>query len=250
MVKEGLFERFPMDAVFGLHNWPGLPVGQIAIISGPVMAGADRFDIVVTGRGGHAAMPHKSTDSIIAATALVQALQTLVSRNTEPLEPAVLSVTRIHAGHTDNVLPEETVLGGTVRAFSAKQQTLMENGMQRICDGIAATYGVRVDMAYNRGYPPTINSEQESALCHEVAAQVMGKDNIRTDLRPSMGAEDFAYLLRERPGCYSWLGNDCTANVAKSDCILHGPYFDFNDEIIPLGIRYWVALVEQSLARR
>jgi len=244
MVEQGLFDKFPMQAVFGLHNWPGLPAGQMAVMAGPVMAGADRFEIVVTGRGGHAAMPHQAADTLVAASALVQSLQTLVSRNTEPFEPAVLSVTRFHAGHADNVLPEQAILGGTVRSFNAEQQSLMETGMQRICGGVAATYGVSIKLDFVHGYPPTINSVKESALCRLVAAQVLGSDQVRSDLKPSMGGEDFAYLLRERPGCYVWLGN----GLGEGGCMLHSPHYDFNDDIIPLGIRYWVALVEKFLA--
>ena len=190
-------------------------------------------------------MPHQAADSVVAGAALVQALQTLVSRNTEPLEPAVLSVTRFHAGHADNVLPEQAVLGGTVRTFSAKQQAMMETGMRRICDGVAATYGVAIGLAFERGYPPTVNSAAETALCQEVAAEVMAAENVRSDLKPSMGAEDFAYLLRERPGCYVWLGN----GLGEGGCLLHSPHYDFNDEIIALGIRYWLRLVERALPR-
>ncbi|MCX7170702.1 MAG: M20 family metallopeptidase [Proteobacteria bacterium] len=244
MVEQGLFEKFAMQAVFGMHNWPGLPVGQIGVMPGAIMAGTDRLEIVVTGRGGHAAMPHLATDSIVAASALVQSLQTLVSRNTEPFEPAVLSITRFHAGNTDNVLPEEARLGGTLRTFTAAQQSLMSAGIKRICDGIAATYAVRVDLVVAPGYPPTINWAAETAVCQEVAAQVLGAEQVHTDLKPSMGAEDFAYLLREKPGCYVWLGN----GAGDGSCLLHNPHFDFNDEIIPLGIRYWVGLVERVLA--
>ena len=243
MVEQGLFEHFPMQAVYGLHNWPGLPIGHMAVMSGPVMAGADRFEIVVTGRGGHAAMPHQATDTVLAGAALVQALQMLVGRNTDPQEPAVLSVTRFHAGHADNVLPEEARLGGTVRTFSAGQQRMMESGMRRICEGVATAHGVQARLTYERGYPPTINSEAETAICSEAAAQVLGQDRVRGDLRPSMGAEDFAFLLRERPGCYVWLGN----GEGAGGCMLHSPHYDFNDEIIPLGIAYWLKLVEQAL---
>jgi len=243
MVEQGLFEKFPMQAVFGLHNWPGLPVGDMAVMSGPVMAGTDRLEIVVTGRGGHAAMPHQAADTVVAGAALVLALQTLVSRNTEPFEPAVLSVTRFHAGHADNVLPEEARLGGTVRTFTTTQQTLMENGIRRICTGMAATFGVKIECNVERGYPPTVNSAAETALCSEVAKRVFGGGHVRSDLKPSMGAEDFAFLLRERPGCYVWLGN----GKGEGGCMLHSPHFDFNDELIPLGIRYWVALVEKLL---
>jgi hippurate hydrolase len=226
-----------------LHNWPGLPVGQMGVMPGPIMAGTDRLEIVVTGRGGHAAMPHLATDTIVAASALVHSLQTLVSRNTEPFEPAVLSITRFHAGNTDNVLPEEARLGGTLRTFTTAQQALMSAGIKRICDGIGATYGVRVDLLVEPGYPPTINSAAETAMCQEVATRLFGPQQVHHDLKPSMGAEDFAYLLREKPGCYVWLGN----GSGDGSCLLHNPHFDFNDEIIPMGIRYWVGLVEHIL---
>jgi len=245
MVEQGLFEQHPMQAVYGLHNWPGLPVGQMAVMSGPVMAGTDRFEITVTGRGGHAAMPHQAADTVVAGAALVQALQTLVSRNTDPLEPTVLSVTRFHAGHADNVLPEVAQLGGTVRSFSPAQQTLMEEGMRRICAGVGAAYGVAAALDYQRGYPPTVNSADEAALCVEAAAAVLGAENVRDDLKPSMGAEDFAYLLGQRPGCYVWLGN----GPGEGGCLLHSPHYDFNDGIIDLGIRYWLRLVERALAK-
>jgi len=245
MVEEGLFKQFDMQAVFGLHNWPGLAVGQMSVMPGPVMAGADRFNITVSGRGGHAAMPHQAADTVVAGSALVQALQTLVARNTEPLEPAVLSVTRFHAGHADNVLPEEALLGGTVRTFAAKQQALMEAGMRRICAGVAATYGVSIKLEFERGYPPTVNSVAETALCRDVARQVCGDENVREDLKPSMGAEDFAFLLREKPGCYVWLGN----GPGEGGCLLHSPHYDFNDGIIPLGINYWLRLVEKALPK-
>ena len=251
MVEAGLFDKFPMESVYGLHNWPGMPVGAMGIISGPVMAGADRFDIIVTGRGGHAAMPHQAADTVLAGAALVQALQMLVGRNTDPLEPAVLSVTRFHAGHADNVLPEEAHLGGTVRTFDGAQQRLMESGMRRICDGIATSHGVQVRLDYQPGYPPTINTPAEAAVCMDVAARVLGADRVHTDLRPSMGAEDFAYMLRQRPGCYVWLGNGVGAGPGAGSgaagCMLHSPHYDFNDEIIPLGIAYWVRLVETVL---
>lgn len=243
MVEQGLFEKFPMQAIYGLHNWPGLPVGQMAVMPGPIMAGTDRLEILVTGRGGHAAMPHLAADTVVAGSALVQALQTLVSRNSEAHEPTVLSITRFHAGQTDNVLPEEARLGGTLRTFSTAQRELMSAGIQRICAGVAATYGVRVEPILEPGYPPTINSAAETTLCKEVAISLLGEGQVRDDLKPSMGAEDFAYMLREKPGCYVWLGN----GSGEGGCMLHSPRFDFNDEIIPLGIRYWVGLVEHLL---
>lgn len=244
MVEEGLFERFPVEMVFGLHNWPGLAAGMIGVTEGPVMAGADRFSITLTGRGGHAAMPHQAADSIVAGTALVQALQTLVSRNTDPQEAAVVSVTRFNAGHADNVIPETAVIGGTVRSLTPEQQDNLEQGMQRICIGIEATYCVRIELDYARGYPPTINATGPTKVACDVARQVVGEKNVLTQLKPSMGAEDFAYLSSVVPGCYIWLGN----GMGEGGCMLHSPHYDFNDDIIATGIRYWVALTERTLA--
>jgi len=243
MVEEGLFERFPMQMVFGLHNWPGLPAGSIAVLEGPVMAGADRFEIVIHARGAHAAMPHQGADAILAGAELVQALQSLVSRNIDPLDAAVVSVTRFSAGHADNILPEQAVLGGTVRCFRPELQDQLEAGLQRVCTGIETLHRVHIDLRYERGYPPTINAAEPSSLCREAARQVVGGEQVLTHLKPSMGAEDFAYLSRVVPGCYVWLGN----GPGEGGCMLHSPRYDFNDEIIATGIRYWVRLVEKAL---
>ena len=244
MVEEGLFERFPMQMVFGMHNWPGLPAGSIAVNEGPVMAGADRFEITLHAHGAHAAMPHQGTDAILAGASLVQALQSLVSRATDPLDSAVVSVTRFQSGFADNILPEQAVLGGTVRSFRPELQDALEEGMTRICNGIETSFRVRVDLNYVRGYPPTINAEEPSFICREVARQVVGSEATFTHLKPSMGAEDFAYLSRVVPGCYVWLGN----GPGEGGCMLHSPHYDFNDEILTTGIRYWVRLVEKCLA--
>lgn len=243
MVEEGLFERFPMQMVFGLHNWPGLPAGSIAVTEGPVMAGADRFEIAINARGAHAAMPHQGTDAILAGADLVQAVQSLVSRATDPLDAAVVSVTRFQAGHADNILPELAVLGGTVRSFQPELQDALEAGLARVCTGIETVHRVRIELHYERGYPPTINAEEPSFLCREVARQVVGGEHVFTHLKPSMGAEDFAYLSRVVPGCYVWLGN----GPGEGGCMLHSPHYDFNDGIIATGIRYWVRLVEKAL---
>jgi amidohydrolase len=244
MVEEGLFERFPMDMVFGLHNWPGLPAGSFGVTEGPVMAGADRFEIEITGRGGHAAMPHQAVDVVLAGSSLVQAAQSLVSRNTDPLAAAVVSVTRFHAGHADNVLPETAVLGGTVRTLKAELQDALEEGLRRICNGIEATYRVSIDLRYERGYPPTVNAPEPSFIAREVARQVAEEGQVFTHLNPSMGAEDFAYMAKVVPACYVWLGN----GPGEGGCMLHSPHYDFNDEIIATGIRYWVRLAERALA--
>lgn len=244
MVEEGLFERFPMQMVFGLHNWPGLPAGSIAVTEGPVMAGADRFEIVIGARGAHAAMPHQGTDAILAGAALVQAVQALVSRQTDPLDAAVVSVTRFQAGHADNILPERAVLGGTVRSFKPELQDELEEGMRRICNGIAACHRVQVDLDYQRGYPPTLNAREPAVICREAARQAAQGGEVFTHLKPSMGAEDFTYLSSVVPGCYVWLGN----GPGEGGCMLHSPRYDFNDAIIATGIRYWVRVVRLALA--
>jgi hippurate hydrolase len=243
MIEEGLFQRFPVDAVFGLHNWPGLPVGQFAVHNGPVMACADQFDIVLTGHGAHAAMPQQGADPVIAGAALVQALQTVVSRNVDPLDSAVVSVTRFHAGEAYNVIPGEARIGGTVRAFKPEVEDQIEAAMERLCAGIGAAHHVQATLSYHRGYPPTINSAHEAGLCKKIAASLVGEHNVRTDLPPTMGAEDFAYMLREKPGCYIWLGN----GPGDGGCTLHNPRYDFNDQALPVGASYWVRLVEALL---
>lgn len=244
MVEEGLFEHFPMEAVFGMHNWPGLPAGQIAVHDGPVMASADRFDIVLTGRGAHAAMPHQGRDTILAGSALVQALQSVVSRRLDPLESAVVSITRFHAGDAYNILPEQVHLAGTIRAFNASTRKQAENEMRKIVDGVAATFGMQSRFDIQHGYPATVNSHAESALCRAVAESVVGRKNVRTDLPPSMGAEDFSFMLLAKPGCYVWLGN----GAGEGGCMLHNPRYDFNDEVLPIGAAYWCRLVETVLA--
>lgn len=244
MIEDGLFTRFPMDAVFGLHNWPGLPVGQIAVHSGPVMASTDQFDIILRGHGAHAAMPHQGRDPVLAGAALVQALQGLISRECAPLDAAVLSVTRFHAGEAYNVIPPQAVLGGTVRTLRPEVQAQLEAAIERMATGIAQAHGMQAQVDYRRGYPATVNSLREAAFCRQVAAEVVGEAQVRTDLPPSMGAEDFAYMLRERPGCYVWLGN----GPGEGGCTLHNPRYDFNDAALPIGAAYWVRLAERWLA--
>jgi hippurate hydrolase len=246
MIEQGLFERFPMDAVYGMHNWPGLPVGQFAVHSGPVMACSDQFDIVIRGHGAHAAFPHQGRDPLLAGAALVQALQQVVARHLDPLDAAVLSITRFHAdGGAYNVIPDRAELKGTVRAFRPEVQDQVEAAMERICAGIGAAHGVQVSLAYQRGYPPSVNDAAEAARCRAVLEDLVGAENVRTDLKPSMGAEDFAYMLIERPGCYVWIGN----GPGEGGCTLHNPHYDFNDEVLPLGASYWVRLTERLLGR-
>jgi len=245
MIEEGLLERFPMDQIFGMHNWPGLPAGQFAVHSGPVMACSDQFDIIVRGHGAHAAMPHQGRDPVLAGAALIQSLQSVVSRTVDPLESVVLSITRLRAGKAYNIIPDEVRIGGTLRAFRNELRDLAETSMEHICQGIGVAHGVQIELDYRRGYPPTFNSAAEAALCRTVAARIVGAGNVVTDRPPSMGSEDFAYFLNERPGCYVWIGN----GTGEGGCMLHNPHYDFNDDILTLGASYWVRLAEYLLAK-
>lgn len=243
MIEEGLFRRFPVDEVYGLHNWPGLPVGQMAVMPGPVMAGTCAFEITVRGHGCHAAMPHQGVDSIVTGSQLVTALQTIVSRTLHPCEAAVVSVTQFHAGEAWNIIPEEVILRGTIRTFKPDVQEAVERAMERLCSGVAAANGAQIAVRFDHRYPPTVNSPAEAEFCRSVAAEVLGGEAVVTDSPPSMGAEDFAYMLREKPGCYVWLGN----GPGTGGCTLHNPHYDFNDALLPLGVAYWVHLVRRAL---
>ena len=243
MIEEGLFERFPVESVYGLHNWPGIPVGEIAVMPGPVMAGTCAFEIFVRGHGCHAAMPHQGVDSIVAGAQLVQAMQTVVSRTLHPCDAAVVSVTQFHAGEAWNIIPEEVVQRGTIRSFKPEVQQTVERAIERLCSGIAAANGAQISVTFDHRYPPTVNSVNETNFCRNVAGSVFGSERVLTDILPSMGAEDFAYMLREKPGCYVWLGN----GPGTGGCTLHNPHYDFNDELLTLGVSYWVQLVRQAL---
>jgi amidohydrolase len=241
MIDDGLLDRFPMDEAYALHNWPGLGVGELHVREGAMMAGADTFEIHIVGRGGHAAFPHQALDVIVAGSALVQALQSLVSRNVEPTQAAVVSVTQFNAGRTTNVLPEHANLAGTVRTFSSDLQEQLESGMQRVCEGIAAAHGVAISLDYRRGYPPTVNTVGPVESCRRAARAAFGESRVRSDLPPSMGAEDFAFIAQKIPACYAWIGNGTDA------ARLHNPRYDFNDAVLAHGVRYWVQLAELAL---
>ncbi len=243
MIKEGLFEKFPVEAVFGMHNWPGMPAGEFGIAAGPMMAAFDSFDLKIVGTGAHAAMPHQGVDTVVTASQVVTALQTIASRNTDPLDAIVVSVTQIHGGEAYNILPESVHLRGTVRTFKDSVRDSVEPAMRRIATGICNAAGATMELDYQRRYPSTVNHEEETELAAAAAAAVVGDDKVERRPIPSMGAEDFAYMLRERPGCYVWLGN----GMAEGGCMLHNPGYDFNDEIIPVGASYWATLVEQIL---
>jgi hippurate hydrolase len=247
MVEEGLFERFPMESVFGMHNIPGMEAGTFAIRPGPMMASYDIFEITITGRGAHGAMPHHGIDPITTGAELVQKLQTIVSRNVDPLEPAVLSVTKFHSGTAWNIIPNDAVIGGTVRAFSETVQAQVEQRIRALCEGTAASHGATIAVRYERRYPPTVNSAAEAELCAKVAESLVGADRVARDKKPAMGSEDFAWMLRARPGAYIWIGN---GTGSRGGCMVHNPGYDFNDAVLPIGAAYWVRLAETALARR
>ncbi len=243
MVEQGLFEKFPSESVYGMHNWPGMPVGQFGVRAGPMMASFDVFEIELTGRGSHAALPHTGIDPIVAASALVQALQTITSRNVDPIESAVVTVTQIHAGDTWNVIPDAAVLRGTARAFRPEVQDLIERRLREICAGIAAAHGAQIKVRYERRYPPLVNAAPETETCTTVMQAMVGAENVLR-VPPTMGSEDFAFMLQAKAGCYVFIGN----GPGESGCMLHNPHYDFNDQILPLGASYWANLVEHILA--
>lgn len=253
MIDDGLFERFPMDAVFGMHNWPGMPVGTFGLTSGPIMASSNTFGVVIEGKGAHGAMPHLGADPVIAAVQVVQALQTIVTRNRDPLDPAVLSVTQIHAGSADNVIPTDAEIRGTVRTFSDAALDLIEARMKAVCEQTAAALDCKATLDFQRKYPPTVNTPAETEFCASVMEGIVGADRVVRDITPSMGAEDFAFMLQHKPGCYVWIGNGNgdhrTPGHGMGPCMLHNGSYDFNDELIPLGGTYWVELARQWLSR-
>jgi amidohydrolase len=243
MIEDGLFDRFPVSAVYGLHNWPGLAVGTMAARPGPVMAAFDIFEVVINGCGSHAAMPHLGIDPVLVASAIVGALQTIPSRGIHPVEAAVVSVTRMRAGDAWNVIPDHATLGGTTRALAPWVQESLEPAIRRIVAGVAAAYGATAEVRYERRYPPVVNDAAATQRAAAAAAAVVGSGHVEHDAAPSMGAEDFAFMLRERPGAYLWIGN----GPAEGSCTLHNPRYDFNDEILPIGASYWATLVEREL---
>ena len=243
MVEQGLFDRFAMSAVYGMHNWPQMPAGKIALRAGPLMGAYDIFEIVATGRGAHAAMPHLGRDPMPFAAHVINALQTIVARNIHPLEAGVVSVTQVHGGDTWNVIPQEVVLRGTVRTFNPEIQDLIERRMGEIVAGIAATFEMTATLRYERRYPATINSPEETGHALAAATALLGVSNVDTDPMPSMGSEDFAFMLQKKPGCYIWLGSGRGPDTPN----LHNPRYDFNDDALAIGASYWVTLAEQQL---
>ena len=241
MLEDGLMERFGIEEIYGMHNLPGLPVGQFAIRPGPLLASTDEFRVTIRGRGGHAAWPNDTLDPIVAAAAIIGALQSIVARSIDPLEAAVVSVTQIRAGNTSNVIPDNAWLGGTARALKADVRDLLEQKIKSIAAGVAASYGVSAEIDYQRKYPVTVNHPDETVFAATIASEIVGSERVDTDTPPILGAEDFSYMLEARPGAFILIGNGDSAG-------LHNPYFDFNDEAIPLGASYWVRLLERRLA--
>jgi amidohydrolase len=245
MVEDGLFERFPVEAVFGMHNWPGIPAGSFGVCTGPIMAADDKFEIAITGRGAHAAMPHLGDDPIVAAAAMIGALQTIVSRTSDPTDSVVVSVTQVQGGNTWNIVPEDVVLRGTCRYLQPVQRPGLEAAVRRVVRGVAAAHGVSAEFSYYKPIPPAVNAEGPTAQAARAAGLVVGSERVRHNVTPSMGCEDFAFMLAARPGCYLWIGNGPIVDGVG----LHSSRYDFNDDILALGASYWATLVESVLPR-
>jgi amidohydrolase len=251
MIADGLFDQCPMDAVFGMHNWPGIAVGSFGVKSGAMMASSNEFKVTVRGKGAHAAQPQKGIDPIVIAIQIAQSWQTILSRNVNPIESAVLSVTQIHAGSATNVIPDEAELIGTVRTFSTETLDLIERRMQTIAQHTALGFDAEIDFVFNRNYPPLINHEKETQFVIDVMRAMVGDAHVDTAVEPTMGAEDFAYMLQHKPGCYVFIGNGegehRSAGHGLGPCNLHNPSYDFNDDLLPIGARYWVQLATSYL---
>ncbi len=254
MIEDGLFEQFPCDAVFAIHNWPGLKVGEFGMNPGAMMASSNEFEIMVRGKGAHAAMPHLGVDPVLIASHLILAFQSLVSRETKPIDATVLSVTQVHAGEATNVIPDHCVMKGTVRTFSLQALDTIEAGMRRICSQLPGAFTAQADFQFNRNYPPTINHRHEAMFAADVAADIVGETMVQRNVEPTMGAEDFAYMLLEKPGAYIFLGNGDASGLHRSQghglgpCTLHNPSYDFNDDLIPIGATFWQLLTKRFLA--
>ncbi|ALG70188.1 peptidase M20 [Azospirillum thiophilum] len=246
MIEDGLLQQFDCEQIYGLHNWPELPAGQIAVHPGPVMAAANQFEIHVTGHGAHAAMPHRGIDPVLVAAHIITAAQSLVSRGTNPAESAVVSITVVEAGTAANVIPDSARLLGTMRTFSEENHRRIQEQFARLVSSIAEGLGAKAELRFRPGYPATVNSEPEARIAASAAAKVVGEDNVVWAPDPTMAAEDFGYMLKERPGAYIWLGH---GGHRGPSCRLHNPHYDFNDDILAVGASYWASLVETILPR-
>ena len=253
MIEDGLFERCAMQAVYGMHNWPGAAVGSFAVTPGPMMASSNEFHVTVNGRGAHAAQPHKAVDPIMVAIQIAQSWQTIVSRNKSPIDAGVLSITQIHAGSATNVIPDQAELIGTVRTFSVEVLDLIEQRMRDIAAHTAAAVGADIDFSFKRNYPPLINHPRQTAFAVDVMRQIVGTEQVNAQVEPTMGSEDFAFMLQAVPGCYVFIGNGegdhRDSGHGLGPCNLHNPSYDFNDDLLPIGATYWVRLAEAALPR-
>jgi len=245
MIEDGLFERFPANEVYALHNWPSLPPGKIAVRPGPVMASTDDFQVSVRGKGGHGAMPHQSIDPVVVVAHVITAVQTIASRNVSPVDSVVVSVCSMQTSQlgANNVIPDAVSLCGTIRSFRPETRDLAEKRFKEIVAGVANAMGASVQIDYHRNYPPTINTEREAKFAAQVGTRIFGAENVVTDADPTMGGEDFSYMLQVRPGAYVFLGQ----GGGPMSCFLHNPNYDFNDDVIPMGAGYLAALVEESM---
>mgnify|MGYP003729987381 FL=1 len=243
MIEDGLFDKYPVESVYGMHNIPGMPVGSFAIKPGPIMAAFDIFNLKVIGRGGHAAMPQTTVDPIIVGTKIIDAFQAIISRSIDPQEPSVLSVTQFHGGDAYNVIPNQVEIKGCTRCFSPNVQKKLEDEMRQISESICKAYGADCEFHFEHRYPATINSEEEANLAGQVAQEIVGEQRVNLSPKPGMGSEDFAYMLQEKPGSYIWIGN----GDGEGSCMIHNPGYDFNDEILPIGATYWVKMAEEIL---
>ncbi|HWU98796.1 MAG TPA: M20 aminoacylase family protein [Oxalicibacterium sp.] len=254
MIDDGLFKQCPMEAVFGMHNWPGIPAGHFGVTAGPMMASSNEFEVIVRGKGAHAAQPHKGVDPIMAAIQIAQGWQTIVTRNRNPLDAAVLSITQIHAGSATNVIPNDATLIGTVRTFDMKVLDLIESRMRVIAEHTAQAFDATVEFRFTRNYPPLINHQRETIFAANVLKEIVGANNVDTQVEPSMGAEDFAFMLQEKAGCYVFIGNGegdhRDVGHGLGPCNLHNPSYDFNDDLLPIGATYWVRLAETFLKQK
>jgi amidohydrolase len=244
MIEDGLFEKFPVDSVYGMHNWPGLAVGKFGVRTGSMMASFDTFDIEISGVGAHAALPHTGVDPVMVAGQLIGALQTIVSRNADPIDASVISVTRVEAGDAYNVIPEKAVLRGCSRALNADTRIMIERRIREIATSLCEAFSARCEVTYANCYPVLVNTAAETDHAVLVASQLVGSDNVNPNHEPTMGSEDFAYMLQQRPGCYIFIGN----GDAEGTCMVHNAGYDFNDDAIETGVAYWCCLTESLLA--
>ncbi len=254
MMDEQLFTLCPMQAIYGMHNWPGMAAGSFGVKAGPMMASSNEFKVTIHGKGAHAAQPNRGIDPIMVAIQIAQSWQSIITRNKNPLDAAVLSITQIHAGSANNVIPEEATIIGTVRTFTTATLDLIETRMREITEHTCAAFGATGHFEFRRSYPPLINHAPETALAIGVMRSIAGAEKVNTDIEPSMGAEDFAFFLQEKPGCYVFIGNG-EGNHRESGhglgpCNLHNASYDFNDELLPIGIHYWVKLAETALSKQ